>query len=492
MNSFDDVIAALSREFDYNFASLASPTLSKQETVTRLYQSMRSGTGQYGVLPPFPWRELILFIPRLVRMFLILVYASIRFRVRSIPRNSVIFRTWLVQRSFLGSDLVDDYFRHLPTDLALHENVVVSFTATDFDLLNKFGRARRQKNQILSHGLLSLCDVLRLLFDYVSSALILTKKQYFVDGKNVSSFINNSLLFDYFGLRSFEAYAEKYKCEALIKHNIRAFVYIFENQSWEKVCCASLSGQRIKLIGYQSSGFSPIFMNFFPTELDTKRSPLPDILLTVGDHFSDFLLENGHFSFPVETFAALRFPYRINGDRYVVHPPNTKIFGRIIYAFSVHLDQYEGIANDLFEVFRDSGIEVILKIHPLYRYQDIRCLGRVPKNFRVVFDIDMDSLRDSFDCVLFNDNSFGIEALIHGVKSYQYSKDGKFSDERLIYFNLWRKNFVLADLIKLREAILSGSYDKSFEMDSVADYINKMYRPYTFDACVRFRKLVRE
>lgn len=487
---YSQLISKVFQEFSDNFAALASPTLSKQETVTALSQSIREGL-MCGGPPPFPWRRLFEFVPRMLLMFARVTYASVRFRVRSLPEGAVVFRTWLVPRSLTGSVLVDDYFRQLPEDLAVHEKVVVSFTSADVGLLNHFGRIRRDDCQIVSYGLLSLWDVLKLFWDYVSTALIKTKKKYILDGNDVSAHINQSLLLDYLGLRSFEAYAEKYKCQKLIKHNIKAFVYVFENQSWEKACCAILRGHGIQLIGYQSSGFSPIFLNFFPTEQDARQHPMPDILLTVGDYFRRYLLEQGHYSIPVEPFAALRFSYPADGNRYAVLPPNPQILGRILYAFPVHIEQYADIIIDLIQVFLDSGVGVELKLHPLYRLSDVRGLPRLPDNFRIVTDVAMDSLRETYDCVLFNDNSFGIEALLKGVKSYQYSRDGSFADDRFMYFDLWQVNYQLADLHRLKDSIQSRSYNKDFELEAVTDYINGMYRPYTRDAFDRFLELVR-
>jgi hypothetical protein len=108
-----------------------------------------------------------------------------------------------------------------------------------------------------------------------------------------------------------------------------------------------------------------------------------------------------------------------------------------------------------------------------------------------VTEVAMDSLRDIYDCVLFNDNSFGIESLLKGVKSYQYSRDGSFADDRFMYFDLWQVNYQLADLFKLKDSIQANTYDKEFDLGAVADYINGMYRPYTRDAFEWFRELLR-
>ena len=423
-------------------------------------------------------------------MFALMVYTSLRFRVRKIPENAVIFSTWLVPRSLAGHSLADDYFRQLPEDLTAHENVVVSFTSNAFGLLKKYGRVPHTKNQIISYGLLSLVDVVKLFFNYTFTALIQVKKRYCLDGVDVTDYINRSLFLDYLGLRSFEAYAQKYKCEKLIHHKIKAFVYVFENQSLEKACCAILKRHNIRLIGYQSSGFSPIFLNFFPTEDDARQQPMPDILLTVGDHFHRYLSENGHYLIPVESFAALRFCYPCNGSRYVVLSPNPNIIGRILYAFPVHISLYEEIINDLIHVFKGSGIEVDLKLHPLYELNDMKALPVLPESFRLMDKVDMDYLQNTYDCVLFNDNSFGIEALMKGVRSYQYSRDGCFADDRFMYFDLWKVNYQLDDIYRLKDAIQAQSYEKYFDVEAVSDYINAMYRPYTPDSLTRFREIV--
>ncbi|MDF1683518.1 MAG: hypothetical protein P1U36_02565 [Legionellaceae bacterium] len=487
---YNQLLSDVMKELPGDFSALASPTLSKQETVTSLYQSIRNGIVDNRLAPRFPWRRLFEFVPRVSLMFIRLLYASLRFRVRHFPKDAVVFRTCLVPRCFGSSTLKDDYFRQLPDELAEHENVVISFTGTDIALLKRFARIQKHDNQIISYGLLSLLDVIRLFGNYLFTALVKSKKKYTLDGVDVTKYINQSLLLDYLGLRSFEAYVEKYKCRKLIKYKIKAFVYVFENQSWEKSCCAMLREHGIRLIGYQSSGFSPVFLNFFPTEDDVKQHPMPDVVLTVGDYFRKYLLEHGHYSIPVQTFAALRFSYPIQNNQFVVVMPNTQLLSRVLYAFPVHLNQYKGIVSDLISVFQNSDIIVELKLHPLYELNDIKDIPRLPNNFKVASNIDMNSLRETYDCVLFNDNSFGIEALLKGVKSYQYNRGESISDDRFMYFNSWQVTYQLVDLYRLKDLIQSGQYDKKFDLDVVTDYINAMYRSYTPKSLNQFQNVL--
>ena len=105
-------------------------------------------------------------------------------------------------------------------------------------------------------------------------------------------------------------------------------------------------------------------------------------------------------------------------------------------------------------------------------------------------EIGIKSIRDTYDFVLFNDNSFGIEALMNGVRSYQYSRDGSFSDDRFMYFDLWQVNYQLYDIVNLKNRIESGLYNKDFNVEYVSEYINAMYRPYTSDSLNRFRAML--
>ena len=488
---YSDLISEVMIDFNDNLGALASPTLSKQETVTALFNSIVDCLKNISKKPAFPWKRLFEFVPRLILMFIRVCYASLRFRIQEIPTNAVIFRTWLVPRSFQNDGLVDDYFRHLPVDLASVENVIISFTSTDLNLLKQFGRIRRSKNQIMSYGLLTLFDVISLFLDYIFTALIQTKKRYKLGGKDITSCINHSLLLDYLELRSFEAYTEKYKCKKLIKYNIKAFVYVFENQSWEKVCCYIFRNKGIRLIGYQSSGFSPVFLNFFPSQLDSEMHPMPDILLTVGDHFRSYLLENGHYRINIKTFAAMRFSYPSVNGAYLIDPPNLQITGRILYAFPVQFEQYEPTIKDLISVFKDSKIQVDLKFHPLYQFSDIKNIFSLPDNFCIVNEVNVDLLSKTYDCVLFNDNSFGIESLLKGVKSYQYCKNIAFLDNRYIYFDLWKVHFSLEDISQLKVNIENCTYDKSFSSQAVSRYINSMYHPYSQKSFKEFIDLLK-
>ena len=478
LGEYNNLLSLAAVELEGDFAAIASPTLSKQETVTNLYNSIH-GQSRPNTDPVLLWRSLFEFIPRLALMSFNLLYASIRFQVKELPTNSIYFRTWLEPRCVQSDVFLDDFYRNLPDDLLHENNVIVSFQPLDYSLLEKAKRINKKSNYIISVGLLDPSDIAALMLDYIFTALIKVKGCYRFKGSDVTAAINRSLLLDYLRLRSFLAYQEKFVSRKLLRFNLKAFVYVFENQSWEKACCYILKGQGPRLVGYQSSGFSPVFLNFFPTKLDAQIQPVPDVILTVGDLFTKYLLEHGNYSIPVKTFAALRFSYPNNGSHYTVTEPNPHLLGKILYAFPVQTSQYSTTIDYLIEAFANTSIQVHLKFHPMFQSDKIHLSKSIPSNFRIVDRVDMDCLSDTYDCVLFNDNSFGIESLFVGVRSYQFDPSGRFDDERFIYFNLWNTHLDYDELLLLRDQILSGNYKKSYDTSALVDYLNFMYRPYT-------------
>jgi hypothetical protein len=488
-NDYNELISVVAYDVRNHFGALASPTLSKQETVTGLFKRLSNQDNASS--PPTPWIRLIKFIPRILLKFLVVMYASVRFRIRSLPGDAIVFKTWLVPRSFLGYELRDDYFQDLPRDLADYENVITCFTTSNLKMLNNFAKARHDDCEIISYGLLDFKDIFKLFLNYIFTALIRPSKKYFLRGRNITKYIRHSLLLDYVDLRSFDAYAEKYVCQKLAQYKIKAFVYVYENQSWEKACCKVLGSYGVKLIAYQSSGFSSVFLNFFPTKSDAKHNPGPDIILTPGLNFSKYLSDNGSYATPIEPFAALRFSYPNENGKYKVSLPNGVILGRILYAFPVHVEQYDEIISDLVKVFSGSGILVDLKFHPLYKLNEIKGANNLPKGFELVRGGAVSDLRDLYDCVLFNDNSFGIESLLGGVKSFQYNRNGIFDDDRFIYFNLWNVKFNIGDLYLLKESLLNKTFDKTFSITEVSHYINNMYIPYCNQALLHFRDMLK-
>jgi hypothetical protein len=378
--------------------------------------------------------------------------------------------------------LRDDYFGRLPEDLKKNYPVLLGYQSKSLSLIAKFFKINKQKWEVLNGSILSVVEIIKVFSDYLLRGLVRSSGSYHLNGSDVSVFIRCSLLLDYLKLRSFQAFVDKYVCIRLRGLGISTYVYVYENQSWEKAVCKAFQGTDVRVIAYQSSGFSPLFLNFFPTKYDALRSPSPHIVLTVGDAFTDYMCAHAEYDIPVETFAALRFPYPTENCRYIPKKPVDRIYRKILYAFSVHKNQYRSIIADLTYVFGGFDIQIDLKLHPLYLREWKGYSAELPDNFHIITSLDNNAINTTYDCVLFNDNSFGLESLLCGTKSYQYNREGCTIDDRFFGFELWDPNLCFRDLFTLRTSILDGTLDKGMPLDRVSHYMNYLYRPYTISA----------
>lgn len=472
LGDYNNILSKALIELKYSIPALASPTLSKQETITFLFKRINERS-KGSILNSI--RNRVLFVYLLFNNLLYLFIVSTFFKAKISNNIKYYFRTWLVPKSINNKKITDDYFRDLLNDLSLQGEIVVGFQPQSLSsLLFSFKKYNVNKNFIIPIGLLSYRDIIKLLFNYVREGKVKIRESYYYENELITDYINQSLDDDYFKFRSFFAFLEVYITEKIIKFNPEFYIYIYENQAWEKSNLVSLNKTKIKTIGYQSSGFSYRFLNFFPTQNDCKTFLFPNQIYTVGDHYTNLLKNNAVYPDIIKTFCALRFNYLFKDNNIAIKKFNPKIFKRILYAFPVHLYQYEIIIDQLLLIFNNCDIDVILKFHPLhinYKY---------PKGFPVNFKImnNIVELNQNYDLVLFNDNSYGLESLIEGVRSYQFEFGEPYPEDRLVDFNLYDSVVNISSCNNLRDAILNSTLDKTINLESLDKYIRNNFKPY--------------
>lgn len=478
---YNRLISNVSEEVKYNKYFLFSPTLSKQETVTNLYDNINLKINYYKL-----YKELlisiIIFPIRFCWHFFNMLVLSVIYRInlKSLPHKFIYIRTWLVNRCFNDKILRDDYFNNLSEILSLQNDVITGFHPYGYLNAYKFLSINRKKNQIITLGFLSFFDIFSCFYDFIKSSNLVIKRKYYYDGIEVSKYIKYSIIFDFLKMRSFISFQENYITLKINKTNISAYLYVFENQAWEKVNCKLLNSNGIKTIGYQSSGFSNLFLNFFPTEKDRELFPYPNYILTVGNVFTQILKE--YFPSKIYTFSALRFNHpQINGE-YQILNFNSNILNSILYAFSVHKYQYKKIITILKEVFGESNITIILKFHPLDIEYGKSLMKDLPKNFILYKNEDLYNIKNLVDLVLFNDNSFGIESLIYGVKSFELNIYNNDFDKRMFNFHEWNSRIDINQLKIIRDQLINKSYKKFYNLEKIKIYINDFYKPFNNNA----------
>jgi hypothetical protein len=159
------------------------------------------------------------------------------------------------------------------------------------------------------------------------------------------------------------------------KGRVKALIYPFENQPWEKMLCLAFrdAAPGIRLIGYQHASVPSLLLSYFLGKHESQYVPLPDVIVTNGRATLDRLKTGG---FPSETLVdggAFRFEYLFDGKKSGrLRSRTSKGEYRILVAFPTSRPPAACLLQDLLELFptpfldpnRERPLTFILKCHP--------------------------------------------------------------------------------------------------------------------------------
>ena len=218
--TYNEIISKAANSLPKGFRVFASPTFSKQETVTELYETI-ANEGHVNNSNWSMFKSALAFLPKLIMTIMLICYVWARSPKVKIKKNSVYFRSWLVNRSVAKDEIEDIYFKALPVEAFKDYSVLVGLESRNFKHIREFFYKNKKSSiYVIPSGLLSFIDIIKLFFDYLLNGYLHISKEFTLDGKNITNKINRSLLYDYLRLRSFTAYHEKYICRKLLKKQI--------------------------------------------------------------------------------------------------------------------------------------------------------------------------------------------------------------------------------------------------------------------------------
>lgn len=410
-----------------------------------------------------------------------------------VPQDNfrIVVRTWFDKRCILKEGGIrDEYFGPLSEDLKSEFPTLFIFKLihSSFSELHDFLNARRDPvlHSCLVESFLSPADVLKVFVSYMFSKIRI-KGKILYKGIDICPILNSSLEEDYLMLRGLVFYIELAAAKKILKLDPVVILIPHENQAWEKAYpyARYKAGQcAVRITGFQHTGFSLKILNYFPSIIDAKMPIFPDKVVTVGGLTKRILDEKAHYPCPIIEGASLRFDRHSKSGAFEIKSINTNILCCVVYAFSYDIPKYQKILEALIDAFQNSKVKVFLKVHPLYDEEKvIGDLGiKLPDNFILAQKYPWDDIYETVDCILYDDNSIGLEGVIHGLKTYMLDVgDLVYDCNRMYYFNLWEARLDIPGLKKLRDEIESGSFNKQFDNGRALEYINLNYNVYSKD-----------
>lgn len=253
---------------------------------------------------------------------------------------------------------------------------------------------------------------------------------------------------------------------------IKAIIFPYENQPWEKMLVLASQSRRVPTIGYQhGGGLSRFLLCYFHGSREMEWAPLPDIVVASGSYSYELLANGGIPAQRLVMGGNLRHQYLWNA-RNCVPPPQAVGCVRILVALPVEPVLGQHLICALKRAFPDGGlhdgIEFAIRAHPMCPVTE-KMLGWPATILAGTFE---EALRVcSF--VLYTGSTTGMEALAMGLKVLRYRSE--------LLLNTDRAEFMKGDGVvdcgdsDLREKVLSILHDPSPTGRLVDDLLAKVF-----------------
>lgn len=208
-------------------------------------------------------------------------------------------------------------------------------------------------------------------------------------------------------------------------------IYPFENQPWEKMLCLAAKelDERIKLVGYQHSTVPLLLLSYFPGAGEASDTPLPDYIVTNGEHTLNLLKNAGYGQAQIVNGGALRYEYLHNnsGNTIIdVLVESDKTHKTVLIALSYSRVLAAELLLAVFSAFADpQEVEArfLIKPHPWVPLENLGIpLPPMPAHFQRT-DKPMSELLRETHVVLYSSSTVGLEALLADVPVIRYHSE---------------------------------------------------------------------
>lgn len=520
LGEYNDLLAGILVRSFPSFKHLASPTLDRMEGQTHLYERLEKYlqlrerlsrdpalrlelvADEQALYPALRmefggrvrgadtfWSQALRFPLRFLWNLGFTLAASLVSALWGRPRGSYqsVVRTYFDFRCRDGAGrLREEYFGPFLPDLAQASRTLVVFKLVNKGDLGLYRRLRGKAgfDHCLLEAFLSPWAVLRVYLSYLFSRARLEEPCPY-HGVDARPLIQRSLNEDYLNLRGLPAYLEREAARGILRPSVRRLYLPCENQAWEKaypLVRREKDLSRLFIVGFQHTGLSYKLLNYFPSRLESSLPVFPDRIVTVGQVLARLLREEAHFPSEIVEGAALRHEKLVQDGTFRVRPPSPEVQRGVVYAFSYDLSKYRNILEALTAAFEGSPVMVYLKIHPLYKEEDVlRSSGlTLPPNFVPVQGLPWEEVYRQVDCVLYDDNSIGLEGLTQGLKTFMLDAgEPIYRCDRMFYFSEWEPTLDREGLFRLRRELEAGTFSKHFDVRRVSAYLKSYYNPYS-------------
>ena len=369
------------------------------------------------------------FLSRQLRATLKNQYVKIKFRdrlhlLRKLHKE-VIINTFIEERSFRENGFHDYYMGQLAEYYEGNGKKVAISSQTNLAVALKKKALISGINFCLTDLYLKTADWLRVLFKRPSVQV--TKDARIFKGVDYTLLFvrefnreKSSLSFS-FNLCEYYAYRNYFADNKQIK----LFVYLFENQPWEKMTIMALraANPHCKCAGYQHSTVPIMLMNYFLGAGEYQYIPLPDYIITNGNYNEKIMAAAGYKSTKILNGGSLRYAKKTDEKNHIRKRKSgetLKVLVLLTFSLPYSLEIIYGVKNMFYP---ESNCRYYVRPHPnLFNGKIEKAIQEID-NMEIIQSGSMDEVLAEMDIVVYSTTTAALEALYKGLSVYKVATE---------------------------------------------------------------------
>ncbi len=213
-------------------------------------------------------------------------------------------------------------------------------------------------------------------------------------------------------------------------------IYIFENQPWEKMLCMAARKNNIRLVGYQHSAISRFYLSQFIGKRERFFVPLPDKLITAGEHSANLYREGGMPEDKIFISGAWRYLHLIdNSASPSFRDEDFKQKPLILIALCpdifVSKSMLENIYKSITKKGLDKKVDFWIKPHPGNTINELKKVSKLISRYPVTNE-SFKALLKKMDIVISSASVSGLEVFLYGKKVILYIPENMLAADPLL------------------------------------------------------------
>lgn len=200
---------------------------------------------------------------------------------------------------------------------------------------------------------------------------------------------------------------------------VERIIYLYENQPWERALCweSRRSLPATALVGYQHARMPKMLLNWYLAPGEENDAPLPNRVVTVGQHTAGLMRHDGYKSLDVRVGGAIQLQGLLSSRVTDTGAPGPDCEATVLVGCSASPEETVELIELAAQLFSGyEGIKVLVKCHPVMPFSKVsKLIGmELPSHLSVEDEAITDLLQKS-SVMVYSGSTVCVQALALGL-----------------------------------------------------------------------------